>query len=95
MGITRLSGGEPLIRIVSRNGRDVDETDGCLSDSGQVAGTYVHGFFDFNAIVQKWFALIGLNLQADQGIDAAMEKDRNYDHLKIHMETYLNLTSLI
>jgi adenosylcobyric acid synthase len=95
MGITRLTGGTPLIRIVSRNGRDVDDTDGCLSENGQVAGTYVHGFFDFNAIVRKWFELIGLDFKADPGIDAAMEKDRDYDHLKRHMETYLDLTSLI
>jgi adenosylcobyric acid synthase len=95
MGFTRIFGGSPLIRIVSRNGRAVDETDGCLADSGRVAGTYVHGFFDFNAVIKKWFALIGLDITGDFGTDAAIEKDRDYDRLKQHMETYLNLETLI
>jgi adenosylcobyric acid synthase len=95
MGFTRIFGGSPLIRIVSRNGRAVDETDGCLADSGRVAGTYVHGFFDFNAVIKKWFALIGLDIAGDFGTDAAIEKDRDYDRLKQHMETYLNLETLI
>lgn len=95
MGFTHIFGGTPLIRIVSRNGRAVDETDGCLTDSGRVAGTYVHGFFDFNAVIKKWFALIGLDIAGDFGTDAAIEKDRDYDRLKQHMETYLNLETLI
>jgi adenosylcobyric acid synthase len=95
MGFTRIFGGSPLIRIISRNGRAVDETDGCLADSGRVAGTYVHGFFDFNAVIKKWFALIGLDIAGDFGTDAAIEKDRDYDRLKQHMETYLNLETLI
>jgi adenosylcobyric acid synthase len=95
MGITRLTGGTPLVRIVSRNGRAVNETDGCLADNGQVAGTYVHGFFDFNAIIKKWFGLIGLDHSLAFGVDAAIEKDRDYDLLKTHLETYLDLASLI
>jgi adenosylcobyric acid synthase len=95
MGTTCLSGGTPFVRIVSRNGIAVQETDGCVSQDGQVAGTYVHGFFDFNAIIKKWFSLIGLDLQTDFGEDAAIEKDRDYDRLKNHMQTYLNLETLI
>ncbi|MCF8074578.1 MAG: cobyric acid synthase [Desulfotignum sp.] len=95
MGTTQLTGGVPFIRIVSRNGNPVDETDGCLADNGQVAGTYVHGFFDFNAIIKKWFDLIGLDHPLDFSMDAAIEKDKDYDQLKKHMETYLNLETLI
>ncbi|MFO7989373.1 MAG: cobyric acid synthase [Desulfotignum sp.] len=95
MGTTRLSGGNPFVRIVSRNGIAVQETDGCVAKDGHVAGTYVHGFFDFNAIIKNWFSLIGLDLQTDFSVDAAIEKDRDYDRLKNHMETYLNLETLI
>jgi adenosylcobyric acid synthase len=95
MGATQLTGGVPFIRIVSRNGIPVNETDGCLADNGQVAGTYVHGFFDFNTIIKKWFDLIGLDHPLDFSIDAAIEKDKDYDHLKKHMETYLDLEALI
>ena len=95
MGTTRLTGGTPFIRIVSRNGRTVSETDGCLADNGQVAGTYIHGFFDFNAIIKKWFGLVGLDHPLDFEVDAAIEKDRDYDQLKNHMETYLDLKSLL
>ncbi|MDT8378351.1 MAG: cobyric acid synthase [Desulfotignum sp.] len=95
MGTTRLTGGTPFIRIVSRNGRTVSETDGCLADNGQVAGTYIHGFFDFNAIIKKWFGLVGVDHPLDYAVDAAIEKDRDYDQLKNHMETYLDLKSLL
>jgi adenosylcobyric acid synthase len=95
MGTTCLSGGTPFVRIISRNGIAVQETDGCVTKDGQVAGTYVHGFFDFNAIIKNWFSLIGLDLQTDFGVDAAIEKDRDYDRLKNHMQTYLNLETLI
>ncbi len=94
MGATQLSGGSPFVSICSRNGTAVQETDGCIAMDGHVAGTYLHGFFDFNDIIKQWFSLIQLHLQTDLRMDAAIEKDRDYDRLKIHMETYLNLDAL-
>ncbi len=92
MGATRLNRGTPFIRILSRNSAAVSETDGCVTDDKQVAGTYIHGFFDSAAITGKWLSMIGLNTVPDIETDAAAQKDSDYDQLKTHMETYLNMT---
>ncbi|MCF8087179.1 MAG: cobyric acid synthase [Desulfotignum sp.] len=94
MGATRLTSGTPFINIHSRNGAVVCETDGCMADSGQVAGTYIHGFFDSGAIIGKWFSMIGLNPMPDIETDSAAQKDKDYDRLKNHMEKYLNMDEI-
>ncbi|MDZ7664235.1 MAG: hypothetical protein U5K27_02715 [Desulfotignum sp.] len=32
-----------------------------MESSGQVAGTYIHGFFDAGPITEKWLSMIGLD----------------------------------
>jgi adenosylcobyric acid synthase len=92
MGATWLTSGNPFINILSRNGVDVCETDGCVAENGQVAGTYIHGFFDSIAITKKWFSLIGLDPVPVIDTDPATEKEKDYDRLKQHMEKYLDMT---
>lgn len=94
MGTTRLTGGMPWIHIVSRNGEPVCETDGCIADGGRVAGTYIHGFFDTRSVMEKWFAWIGLNPAPEIETDPMTEKDRDYDRLKTHMETFLDMDAI-
>ncbi len=94
MGATHLRAGAPFIRILSRNAILVKETDGCLAASGQVAGTYLHGFFDSGAIARKWFSMIGLDPVLVMENDLAAEKDKDYDRLKQHMEKYLDMESI-
>ena len=40
----------PLVRIEQRSGEAVDELDGLISDDGLVAGTYLHGLFENDAV---------------------------------------------
>jgi adenosylcobyric acid synthase len=95
MGFTRLLSGTPFINISSRNGLGCDGTDGCIADDKRVTGTYVHGFFDTPQISSKWLALIGLkDLAADQE-NRGESKDKNYDLLKTHFETHVDLEDLI
>lgn len=95
MGFTRLISGAPFIKILSRNGSACDEFDGCTTRGGQVAGTYIHGFFDAGAVAAKWLGSIGLERPPKQVPDMADEKERDYDLLKRHMETYLDLESIV
>ena len=46
MGQTRRHKGRDLLRIAERNGKAVDDVDGCLTDDRRAMGTYVHGLFD-------------------------------------------------
>ncbi|MGQ3683985.1 MAG: cobyric acid synthase [Candidatus Loosdrechtia sp.] len=49
MGETTYNGydsAKPFARIIERAGKITDITDGCISASGTVMGTYIHGIFD-------------------------------------------------
>jgi len=47
MGQTeRAEGTKPWLRITDEQGTTTDRYDGCISEDGNVAGTYVHGLFD-------------------------------------------------
>ncbi|NOX32381.1 MAG: cobyric acid synthase [Deltaproteobacteria bacterium] len=89
MGFTSLRGGTPLIGINTTNCRPCSGTDGCLSEDGRVAGTYMHGFFDSAQILSKWLKTIGLdaNFSCD---DMLSLKERDYTLLKEHFETYID-----
>ncbi len=94
MGATELVGGSPFIQISSRNSLACHETDGCLSDDQQVAGTYVHGFFDDAVIAAKWLKKIGLDLPREEPKNMAFRKERDYGLLKAHFEAHVNLEAL-
>ncbi len=95
MGFTTLHGGSPLIRILSRNKEVCDGVDGCLSEDGLVAGTYVHGFFDHPAVCSKWLKMVGLkNIGPGDGLTMATRKEKDYGLLKTHFEAHVDLSSL-
>ena len=94
MGYTRLSAGVPLLEICAENSISCTATDGCLSDDGRVAGTYIHGFFDSSQILLKWLKKIGLdaNYQCD---DMLTIKQRDYRLLKEHFETHIDMNYIL
>jgi adenosylcobyric acid synthase len=94
MGFTELFSGTPFIRIKSRNLNPCDESDGCLSHDKQVAGTYVHGFFDYPSISSKWLAMIGLPLLQTDEENHFSRKEKDYDLLKAHFEAHIDLEEL-
>ncbi len=95
MGVTTLLGGSSLIRIFSRNQEGCDGVDGCLSEDGLVAGTYVHGFFDHPAVCSKWLKMVGLkNIGPGDGQTMATRKEKDYGLLKTHFEAHVDLSSL-
>lgn len=94
MGHTSLSAGKALLEINLRNGAACSDKDGCISEDGKVSGTYIHGFFDSPQILSKWMEMVGLGMDLScDDIDALKEKE--YNQLKEHFETHININSFL
>jgi len=90
MGYTSLSAGASLIEISSRNYMPCTDTDGCISEDGRIAGTYLHGFFDSSKILLKWLKTIGLDVNYPCD-DMHSLKQRDYALLKEHFEAHIDM----
>jgi adenosylcobyric acid synthase len=91
MGSTNRKAGIPLLKINARNSVVCTDTDGCIMDSDQVAGTYIHGFFDSNQILSKWLDWAGIIINNTcQDMNSIKEKD--YALLKEHFEKYIDIS---
>jgi len=93
MGYTSLNAGASLLEISSRNCTPCTDTDGCMSEDGRVAGTYMHGFFDSSQILSKWLKTIGLNIN-DPCDDMFSLKERDYVLLKEHFEAHIDMSHI-
>ncbi|KKO20658.1 MAG: hypothetical protein L3J18_17760 [Candidatus Brocadia sp.] len=75
----------PFARITERAGKRVDIPDGCVSDDGNVMGTYIHGIFDNDEFRSKLMNY----LRSKKGLEPSHEfqpgfksiKERRYDGL--------------
>jgi adenosylcobyric acid synthase len=88
MGVSALSeGAKPFIRL--QNG----ETDGC--QSGNVYGTYLHGFFDTASCRQAFLSALcaakGVKLTGGEAFDLHAYKERQYDLLAHGVRSALNM----
>lgn len=90
MGSTRLTGGEGLLNITSRNSVSCRDMDGCISRDGKVAGTYIHGFFDAPQILSKWLKKMNIAVDTSDASRFA-SKERDYTLLREHFEKYIDL----
>jgi adenosylcobyric acid synthase len=93
MGHTTVTAGKPFISITSRNALPCKDKDGCISDDGRVAGTYIHGFFDSPPILSKWLKQAGLVSGATKNVSIS-SKEKNYELLKTHFETHIDLSDI-
>jgi adenosylcobyric acid synthase len=75
----------PLLRLT--DGRP----DGAVSESGQVAGAYVHGLFADDRQRAAWLAMLGATTEISY--EATIE--RTLDNLADHCETHLNLEAML
>lgn len=94
MGVTTRTSGSSLLNIEARNNRPCSEQDGCTSDNGKAAGTYLHGFFDTPQVLQQWLEKAGINIPLHPSM-CTYSKDQNYTLLKEHFESHVDLTGLI
>ena len=94
MGVTEMTGGSPLINIFSRNQEGCRDTDGCIRSDHRVCGTYIHGFFDYPDIADKWLGKIGIDTKSfKQRAPHHLKKDKDYDLLKVHFESHVDISS--
>ena len=94
MGHTILMAGTPLLEINSRNSITCTDTDGCTTDNHQVAGTYIHGFFDSQQVFSKWMGWAGINLDTSCE-DMNSIKEKEYVLLKKHFEKYIDIRPIL
>ncbi|MCG8689324.1 MAG: cobyric acid synthase [Desulfobacterales bacterium] len=95
MGETYLNGGDAMVQVSSRNQKLCNDHDGCTVLGGRVTGTYIHGFFDYPEICDKWLNLVGVDTsQFNKRVSFSEEKDRDYRLLKEHFETHVDISSL-
>lgn len=92
MGCTERLSGSGFFKITSRNRRVCNDLDGCVSDNGQVTGTYMHGMFDTPGILGKWLETVGIKNLAMSGLSS---KERDYTLLKAHFENHINLAQIV
>ncbi|PID72737.1 MAG: cobyric acid synthase CobQ [Desulfobulbus propionicus] len=96
MGQTTISGGTPLVSVQSRNGEPCSDSDGCMSDNGQIAGTYMHGLFDSPGVLTQWLQAIGLeHLQVGEQLHGPAARDRAYDQLAEHAAEHLDIDAIL
>ena len=84
-----MTGGRPWFRRTAQNGEPVNTMEGCISDTGQVRGSYLHGLLDSAEILAGWLAVIGLEkLKVPNQIGREAKQtayDRLADHFRAHM----------
>jgi len=98
MGQTR-GEGAPLVRLTARGENAVDDDDGAVDARGWIAGTYLHGLFDNDALREAMLA----NLAARKGVarttrtrfdrDAAYERLARVAREHLRMEAIYRLLS--
>jgi adenosylcobyric acid synthase len=94
MGQTNIRGGRPWFRRTAQNGAPVDSAEGCVSDDGQIRGSYLHGLLDSADILRGWLAAIGLEalpVPAEVGWQA---KERAYDQLADHFRAHMRMDEI-
>ena len=88
MGETTFNGHNsirPFARITERAGKMVDILDGCVSASGNVIGTYIHGIFDNDGFRSRLLDYLrlkkGLKPTKRSTVDFKSIKERRYNEL--------------
>jgi adenosylcobyric acid synthase len=76
---------QPLVQLT-------DNTDGAISQDGQVAGTYLHGLFDSTEACQRLLAWAGL--AEPKTLDYAALREANIERLADSLEAHLNLADI-
>lgn len=94
MGHTHVQKNHALLNILKRNTESCQDIDGCISPDKKIAGTYIHGFFDSQEILKKWLDWAKISLPDLPG-NLSLSKDTDYELLKKHFETHIDIKDMI
>ena len=92
MGATTRISGSAFFKVTTRNQTPCNDFDGCISENNRVAGTYMHGLFDTQPILERWLGMIGIS---SPGISNLPSREQNYTLLKEHFERHVNLKQIM
>ncbi|MEW5736712.1 MAG: cobyric acid synthase [Thermodesulfobacteriota bacterium] len=95
MGRTELCGGDAWLEVLSRNQEPVSGRDGCVSGSGRVTGTYIHGLFDSPGILSAWLEGLGLENLPVPALGGPEARDRQYDLLAEHFTQHVDVEAIL
>ena len=95
MGQTKRHGGDPLFKVVERNGVACEDTDGCVSADNKIMGTYIHGLFENPTITRLWLNNIGLADVETSELEGSAAKDKEYDLLAEYFETHIDVKEIV
>jgi adenosylcobyric acid synthase len=95
MGQTKRHCGEPLFKVVERNGIACEDADGCVSADNKIMGTYIHGLFENPTVTRWWLNTIGLSDVETTTLEGLEAKDKEYDLLAEHFESYIDVEGLV
>ena len=95
MGQTARHGGEPLFKVLERNGQATSAEDGCVDPGARVMGTYVHGMFDSPSVATRWLRAVGIDKAQPPKIGGLAARDREYDLLADHFETHVDVGAIM
>ncbi len=66
--------------------------DGCIDEQGHVAGTYLHGIFDSDAVIRLLGQWLGVNLNTSD--DYQQQQEQAIDKLADVMTEHLDLAKI-
>jgi len=95
MGRTHRIKGKPLFRVHEFNAIAHEAFDGCISQNGQVMGTYMHGLFDSPDILSRWLFQVGIKNVTISGAHGFIARDAQYDLLAEHFQKHINIKNLL
>ena len=94
MGKTTRHGARPLFEIVERNQVYDKDEDGCVSDTMNVIGTYMHGLFDCHDIMKGLLSRMGLSHIPVPETGGLKAREREYDLLLDHVSKHVDLNEI-
>lgn len=68
--------------------------DGCISDDGQIIGTYLHGFFDCPASTQVVLSWLGIKTMSQPIIDISQHREQQLERLASNCEEHLAMEKI-
>ncbi|MFA6010058.1 MAG: cobyric acid synthase [Desulfobacteraceae bacterium] len=91
MGRTTRNGGRALFDVSRRNNMSCSDEDGCVSDTMNVIGTYMHGLFDCPDILKGVLSRMGLPHISVPETGGLTVREKEYDLLLDHVMNHVDL----